>query len=91
MVSDVGSLIDGLISSGIISEDDFTIFASDGIRRYQKVGMLLNTVRSCIAKNSKPKEFLLKFTIVLKNQNNETLKRISTEIRSLFVFICFND
>ncbi len=82
MVSDTDSLIDGLTSAGIIPEDYVTSSTSNGGSRYQRIEMLLNTVKSCLVENSKPEEVLLKFSIVLKNQNNETMKRISTEIRS---------
>ena len=82
VVSNVDSLVAGLTSAGVISEDDVTSSTSNGDSRYQRVEMLLNTVRRCLVKSSKPEEVLLKFSIVLKNQSDDNLKKLSVEMRS---------
>ena len=86
VVSDVDSLIAGLISAGIISEDDVTT-GNGTSSRYQRVDKIMNTVQSCLVKSSNCEEILVKFSIVLKNQNNDALKRISTEIRSMLILL----
>ena len=82
VVSNVDSLVAGLTSAGVIPEDDVTSSTSNGDSRYQRVEMLLNTVRRCLVKSCKPEEVLLKFSIVLKNQNDDNLKKLSVEMRS---------
>ena len=61
MVSDTDSLVAGLTSAGAIPEDDVTSSTSNGVSRYQRVKLLLNTVQSCLLKSSKPEEVLLKY------------------------------
>ena len=82
VVSDTGNLIADLTLAGVIPEDDVTSSTSNGVSRYQRVEMLLNTVQRCLVKSSKPEEVLLKFSIVLKNQNDNNLKKLSNEMIS---------
>ena len=82
VVSNADSLIADLISAGVIPEDDVTSSTSNGDSRFQRVEMLLNTVQRCLVKSNKPEEVLLKFSIVLKNQKDDNLKKLSNEMRS---------
>ena len=82
VVSDTDSLMTGLVSAGILSEDDTTI-TTGTISRHQRVEKIMEAMRICLSKSSNPRETLAKFSVVLKNQNDEALKRISTNIRSM--------
>ena len=79
VVSNTDRLIADLVSAGVIAEDGTS--DSNGVSSCQSVEVLLSRVRSCLVSSSNPEEMLVKFSIVLKNQSNETIRRISTDMK----------
>ena len=84
VVSDTDKLNTDLVSAGLISDPTHSIPTdhthSNGTR-YQRVEMLVSSVKECLTNSSKPEYSLVKFCNVLTQQNNESLTEISREIR----------
>lgn len=68
------SLVAGLVSADILSEDDTMITTDDEtMSRHRRVeNDIMNAVQNCLKKSSKPEEILMKFNLAVysvKSQN----------------------